>query len=47
MLYGMMQMERKIKLESFFKLPKKPIITKEEEIRAQIDEESKDVKTSK
>ena len=26
MLYGMMQMERKIKLERFFKLPNKPII---------------------
>lgn len=29
MIYGMLQMERKIKLERFFKLPKKPIIKDE------------------
>jgi len=27
MLYGMMQLQRKIKLENFFKLPKKPTVT--------------------
>jgi hypothetical protein len=26
MLYGMMQMQRKMKLENFFKLPNKPTI---------------------
>lgn len=34
-LYGMLQMERKIKLEGFFKLPKKPAITPEEKVWAE------------
>ena len=35
LLYGMMQMERKIKLQSFFKLPSKPAVTPEEKVWAE------------